>query len=320
MGFESLLGNDQLRQRLTAATASKRLSHSYLIAGPEGAGKHTTAQLLAAAMQCTADTGAPCLQCAQCRKVLSNCHPDVITVDDQAHKIIAVKVIRQARQDVFIRPNEGKRKIYIIPRSQDLGPAGQNALLKVMEEPPDYAAFLLLSENPARLLATIRSRCVELRLSPLSKQILLSALHDRFPTASQQALSAAAARSGGFLGQAISLMQDTPLLPQTEPFANAFARQDALALLQLLAPMERLSRDQLLPVLRQWQALLHDALSASAGLPAGDDYSALIAANRAAADILAATRQLQTAIQYAEANVSTGHICGALCAALCHAS
>lgn len=316
MGFDSLLGNDQLRQRLTAAAASGRLSHSYLLAGPAGAGKHTAAQLLAAAMQCTADAGVPCLRCAQCRKVLSDCHPDVITVDDSAHKTIAVKVIREARQDAFIRPNEGKRKVYIIPRAQDLGPAGQNALLKVMEEPPEYAAFLLLSENPDRLLATIRSRCVELQLSPLPQRILLSALRERFPTASAQALSAAATRSGGFLGQAIGLMQDAPRLPQTEPFARAFAQQDSLALLQVLAPMERLSRDQLAPILRQWCELLHDALSAASGLPAADEYSAAIAASRAGADILAAARHLQMAMQYAQANVSTGHICGALCAAL----
>ena len=89
MGFETLLGNEALKQRLSAALAKGQLSHCYLLSGPEGSGKHTLAKLLAAAMQCT-QPQKPCFHCAQCRKVLDGMHPDVITVDEPDKKSISV--------------------------------------------------------------------------------------------------------------------------------------------------------------------------------------------------------------------------------------
>lgn len=114
MDVGGLLGNEAIRARLDAAAAQDRFSHSYLICGPDGSGKHTLAKILAAAMQCTGAGRKPCGRCEGCRKVFEGVHPDVITVNDPAHKTIAVDVIRQMRADVFLRPNEGKRKIYLI--------------------------------------------------------------------------------------------------------------------------------------------------------------------------------------------------------------
>ena len=152
MGFETLLGNSRLKENLTGAIRQGRISHFYLISGPLGSGKKTLARLLAAAMQCTAGEK-PCGVCKDCRKALQNTHPDVIWVEDPEHKTVSVRIVRQMRESIFIRPNEGQRKIYIFP--QELGPEGQNALLKVLEEPPAYGAFLLLTDNVSRnLLAT----------------------------------------------------------------------------------------------------------------------------------------------------------------------
>ncbi len=134
MDVGGLLGNEAIRARLDAAAAQDRFSHSYLICGPDGSGKHTLAKILAAAMQCTGAGRKPCGRCEGCRKVFEGVHPDVITVNDPAHKTIAVDVIRQMRADVFLRPNEGKRKIYLI--EQDMAEPPQNALLKILEEPP----------------------------------------------------------------------------------------------------------------------------------------------------------------------------------------
>lgn len=158
-----------------------------------------------------------------------------------------METVRRAREDLFIRPNEGDRKIYYVPRAQDLGLPGQNALLKVLEEPPAYGVFLLLADNPDRLLPTVRSRCVELRLQPLPESILVEALEKDFPQAGREALASAAWRSGGWLGQARELLQEGAWLPQTEGFAQAFSRRDHLRLLQVLAPMEKLKREQLAP-------------------------------------------------------------------------
>ena len=157
MSFDALLGNEQLKNDLTISLQTGHISHCCLITGPEGSGKHTLARLLAAAILCQG-RDRPCLTCHPCRKVLEGLHPDFITVDDPEHKTVSVDVIRQARADIFVQPNESDRKIYLFPRAQDMGLPGQNALLKVLEEPPAYAVFLLLADNPEKLLPTVRSR------------------------------------------------------------------------------------------------------------------------------------------------------------------
>ena len=166
MGFETLLGNSRLKENLTGALRQGRISHFYLISGPMGSGKKTLARLLAAAMQCQGEEK-PCLSCKDCRKTLQNTHPDVIWAEDTEHKTVPVRIVREMRESMFVRPNEGQRKIYIFP--QELGVEGQNTLLKVLEEPPSYGAFLLLTDNPEKLLPTIRSRCTELSLQALTE-------------------------------------------------------------------------------------------------------------------------------------------------------
>ena len=312
MGFETLLGNEALKQRLSAALAKGQLSHCYLLSGPEGSGKHTLARLLAAAMQCT-QPQKPCFHCAQCRKVLDGMHPDVITVDEPDKKSISVKQVRDACADLYIRPNEGAKKIYIFPRAQELNPQGQNALLKCIEEPPAYGVFLLLSQNADRLLPTIRSRCVELRLSPLPEAVLLEALKNRLPQADGQTLLSAARNSGGCLGQALTLAQENAsLLPQTADFAAAYAAGSSGALLRVLVPMEKLKREQLRPVLLQWYALVSAALTAQNGRPPLRREAAAIADARSAADLFSAVDALRQALTLLEANVGPAHICGAL--------
>ena len=149
MDFGQFLGNDTLKAQLSAAIDAQRLTHCYLLSGPKGSGKHTLAQLLMAAMECTADQR-PCGRCSQCRKALQGIHPDIAVVDDTSRKTIPVDLIRQVCSDAYIRPNEGRRKIYLLPRAQDLGLPGQNALLKILEEPPEAVTFLLLCENADR--------------------------------------------------------------------------------------------------------------------------------------------------------------------------
>ena len=144
MGFESLLGNERLKENLRSSINRGRISHFYLIAGPEGSGKRTLARLLAAAILCKS-AEKPCGVCPACRKVLGAGHPDFITIDDPEKKTVSVDLIRQARADIYIRTNESDHKIYLFPRAQDMGIPGQNALLKVLEEPPSYGVFLLLT-------------------------------------------------------------------------------------------------------------------------------------------------------------------------------
>lgn len=312
MEFPGFLGNEQLKQNLSAAVDRQRAAHFYLISGPEGSGKHTLAKLLCAALVCTAPQK-PCCRCSQCRKALAGGHPDIITVDDTEHKTVSVKVIRDAREDLFIRPNEASRKIYYVPRGHDLGLPGQNALLKVLEEPPAYGVFVLLTNNADQLLPTVRSRCVELKLQPLSKQQILSELQKEFPQASAEDRSAAAARCGGWLGQAKALLSDGGgWSPQAKDFAQAFTKKDSEALLRLLVPLEKSKRDVLIPILQQWVDLLGGALTCRAGLPPLDSMTRALAASRTPQDLNRAIRILEESIAFLQGNVSPGAVCGNL--------
>lgn len=316
MGFENLLGNPRLKENLRASVSRGKLSHSYLISGPTGAGKRTLARLLAAAALCKEDNK-PCLTCSACRKVLADTHPDYITVDDTEKKTVSVDLIRQARADMFVRPNEGDKKIYCIPRAQDMRVEAQNALLKVMEEPPEYGVFVLLTDNPEKMLPTIRSRCVALRLEGLSPEIMEKALRQAFPNAEDAEIQGAIHRSGGYLGQAKALLQEGEHTdPKTEGFADSFARKDHLGLLQTLVPMEKMHREQLIPLLQQWKELLLQALTYRSGVQTPSAFAQNIGQSRSAKEILTAIRHLDKAQEYAQGNVSVGAVCGYLVWAL----
>ena len=316
MGFETLLGNERLKDNLETSLRRGHISHFYLISGPAGSGRHTLARLLAAAILCR-EPDAPCLQCRVCRKLLDGNHPDFITVDDPEKKTVPVDLIRQARADIFVRPNESDHKIYLFPRAQDMGLPGQNALLKVLEEPPEYGVFLLITDNPERLLPTVRSRCVELELQPLPEDVLLRALHRRFPQAEEETLRAAAIAGGGFLGQAEKLLSEGfQLPPQTQALAKALADSDSLGVLQVLTPLEKWNRDALIPLVQSWGQLLESALVCRAGGTAVNPAARELAKHRTGRDLHDALLAVQKATEYLQANVSPAAVCGYLLWAL----
>lgn len=156
--------NERTYAQIRAAASRGALHHALLLSGSRGSGKHDLARYIAAAMECTAEGEKPCKVCPNCRKVFAGIHPDVITIRDEEHKIIPVDAMRTLCADVYIRPNEGNRKVYIFDDCGQLDSRCQDILLKTVEEGPRYAAFLFLSENAAAILPTIRSRCVELKL------------------------------------------------------------------------------------------------------------------------------------------------------------
>ena len=313
MGFSSLLGNDRLKHNLTAAISSGKAAHFYLISGAPGSGRHTLAKLLAAALQCESQDK-PCCACPSCRKVLSDCHPDVITVDDKEKKFVPVDLVRDACNDIYIRPNEGTKKIYVLPRAQDMRVEAQNAMLKSLEEPPPYGVFILITDSPEKLLTTIRSRSVGLQLTALPEETLRNTLQQKFPEADPSTLEAAIARSGGYLGQAMEMIQTgADLLPETTAFLDAFIHRDAMKLTELLVPMERYKRDKLIPVLEQWQDLLQQALVSSSGGKALLPQAKELGRIREPKDVMRALQDVKKTIEYAKGNVSPAAICSWLC-------
>ena len=142
------------------------LSHAYLITGGSGESRAAYARRLAAAYLCEGEHP-PCGKCRHCRKLAVGAHPDLIEVGLPADKReIGVEQARTIRADAYVMPNEAARKVFLIDPADALNPAAQNALLKVLEEGPAYAAFLLTAEQPGKLLDTIRSRCEQINLPP----------------------------------------------------------------------------------------------------------------------------------------------------------
>ncbi len=310
MSFSSFLGNEQLKRNLAASLARGHISHFYLISGPAGSGKRTLATLLAAAILCQGQDK-PCLGCGPCRKVMDGNHPDLITVTDPEHKNVAVKIVRDIREDMFIRPNESAHKIYMFP--QDLGTEGQNALLKILEEPPSYGVFILLTDNSHKILPTVRSRCTELKLLPLEDGLLARQLSRDFPGEPRENIEAAISRSGGFLGQARQILKEGQQLPpQTEGFVRAIARRDALELVQTLVPMEKWKRDALIPMLQSWLTICEGALTARLGGSSAPVLSRTLAQARGSGELMEVVRHLKKALDYAQSNVSPAAICGYL--------
>lgn len=169
MELSALAGNERIKERLFHAE-QRGLSHAYIISGPAGSGRHTLAAALAAAMLCTGRGEKPCGRCVPCQKVIKKIHPDLSVITGPGEgKPITVDQVRALRSDAYIRPNEGERKVYLLERADQMNSAAQNAMLKLLEEGPPYAAFLLLADNAGGLLQTVRSRCEELALTAASK-------------------------------------------------------------------------------------------------------------------------------------------------------
>jgi len=171
MNLSALAGNSRLKEQLSLRERELGLSHAYIISGPAGSGRHVLARLLAAGMLCASRGERPCGRCGPCVKVKKGLHPDLSVISGPAEgKPITVDQVRALRSDAYIRPNEGERKVYLLEEADQMNASAQNAMLKLLEEGPPYAAFLLLAGNAGGLLQTVRSRCEELALTPADMQ------------------------------------------------------------------------------------------------------------------------------------------------------
>ena len=156
--FEEVVGQQHVVRTLRNALTSGRIHHAYLLAGPRGTGKTTTARLLAKAVNCLApDDQRPCNQCAICQAVNERRLLDLIEIDAASNT--GVDDVRELRERVGFRPNEARYKVYVIDEVHMLSNAAFNALLKTLEEPPPHAIFVLATTEPHKIPATVLSRC-----------------------------------------------------------------------------------------------------------------------------------------------------------------
>lgn len=256
MGFPEFYGNADVVRRLRDMLARDRFPHAVILAGPQGAGKYTLALMLARTMNCLRakqTDGLPdfCGECENCRRIgeaadlearcaeaieareglretdkretriLVQPHPDVLVIPpDPPQMMIKVDQVRHVNETIRYKPAEAKRRVFIFSDAAFMKEAA-NALLKVLEEPPEFATIFLLARNPGELLATIRSRCVSFSLSALPLENIEAYLAKHRPEWSARQRQLAARLSGGAVGRARSLDLEQYMA----------ARKDALALL-----------------------------------------------------------------------------------------
>ena len=159
MGFNNIIGHEEIIRHLKNAIEAGKISHSYIFTGEKGSGKKLLAGTFAATLQCEAGGTEPCQKCDSCKKAMGKNHPDIIMVSHEKPGTITIDEIRdQVIHDVDIRPYYSPYKIYIIADADMMTPQAQNALLKTIEEPPEYAVIMLLTNNIGGLLPTIQSR------------------------------------------------------------------------------------------------------------------------------------------------------------------
>ena len=208
--FPDLIGNDKLKRTLSSDIALGRNAHAYILDGPAGSGKHTAARLICAAAACEhrSDDGypLPCGQCPSCHKILSGISVDVLTVSNGDKATIGVDPIRAVKSSLYITPNDGDRKFYIIENAHLMTVQAQNALLLSLEEPPPYVMFLLLCEDSSALLETVKSRAPTLRMEAFPPEFTEKYLVEKHPKAEHEKIVYAAHLSAGSLGAADELL------------------------------------------------------------------------------------------------------------------
>ena len=178
-GFKNVLGHEQAVQSLQNAIMLGKVSHAYIFNGEDGAGKKTLAEAFAMTLQCEKGAKDACMECHSCIQALTRNQPDIIYLQPEKENRIGVKDIReQINADVSIKPYSSKYKIYIINHAERMSEDAQNAILKTIEEPPEYVIVIFLTTNSETFLPTIRSRCITIEIRPVADEIVKGYLMD----------------------------------------------------------------------------------------------------------------------------------------------
>lgn len=206
-GFKDVVGHKNIIQYIGNAVKTDKVSHAYILNGEKGSGKKLLASLFAMSLQCQdrEEDGDACGKCQSCKQTVSNNQPDIIKVTHEKPSTISIDDIReQVNNDIVIKPYSSRYKIYIIADADMMTVQAQNALLKTIEEPPEYAVIMLLTENAETLLPTIRSRCVMLKLRNIKDQLVKKYLMEQMEIPDYKA-DVCVAFAQGNMGKAIML-------------------------------------------------------------------------------------------------------------------
>ena len=244
--MQELIANRKAMGTLAAWIRGGRLPHTVLIEGDEGTGRKTFAGLVAAAILCEgAKTELPCGECRHCIKVSKGIHPDISVLEGAGGaRSFHIDTVRQMRADAAVRPNEAESRVFLLLDVQNMSVQAQNALLKIVEEPPRGVHFIMICKNREQMLETIRSRASILTMEAPGTDVCFEYLAKRLPEQDEDNIRAAAIKTGGNIGKAILMLEQ-----QQEDSDLALAREGLYSLLRgdelsALEGMRSLERDR----------------------------------------------------------------------------
>ena len=269
MRFNGFYGNEAARTRLSGAFDSGREPHAFLIDGPAGSGKKTLARLIAQAYVCEGTGERPCGECRQCRNAQAGAHPDILLESAAGGaRSFSVDTVRRIRLDAFVAPNDAAVKVYILDGVHNMTESAQNALLKILEEPPPHVRFVLTCDGRSRVLETVQSRCAGITLGPVPEGQAVEALLRRDPALGRETAVRAVQLSGGYIGRAAEGLAQgsfSAALALADSFTGALCGSDPFAFLRISGLLEK-EPELFRACLDLFPLLFRDAVAARAGV------------------------------------------------------
>ncbi len=236
-----LIGNSNVKSAVESAISTHRIPHAILIEGDAGLGRHTLARYIANAAVCDGDTR-PCGECKDCRMCAALSHPDITVVaPEDGKKFIPVDAIRELRANAYVKPHSANYKVFIIDGAERMNEQAQNALLKVLEEPPANVIFILVTLSRTILLETIVSRCTVLSLSAPEQSVAINHLKSTTNYSAEQIIDAVK-QSGGNIGAALNILcgkADSIAAAAAKQFIKLLFHGSAADMLLALQPLEK---------------------------------------------------------------------------------
>ena len=238
--FSEIVGHEKIKEHMQAAIRDKKPFHAYLFQGEEGVGKEALARTFAAGLQCQSEsTDKPCKECVSCRQMESGNQPDVIWVTREKASLGVDEIREQLCNTMDIKPFSSPYKIYLVPEAEKMTEAAQNALLKTIEEPPEYGIVILMTSNISALLPTIQSRCLTMEFRPLSTAVVESYVKEHCQVPDYQARASAAFAQGN-LGKAMRYAKSEDFIERKDHIISLLRHVEQMDLSEMLAVIKDL--------------------------------------------------------------------------------
>lgn len=258
-----IYSNNNTLNTLSSMLQSNRLAHSFLIYGDRGLGKKTIAKYFAMSLICENSQNTPCQHCVACKNILNDNHPDVIWVEHSGKlQGFSAETVRNICSDAFVTPNNANKKVYIFADADNITVQAQNALLKLVEEPPNFTYFIFTAKAKNVFLTTIISRIISLGVSECTEAECRLALEERGFL--NDDIDDAISCFHGNIGLCISYIQDEKLqetVKLTKAITNAIINRNEYELTVAFAVVEK-DRNMAKTALTLLDKQFHDALTA----------------------------------------------------------